>query len=98
MYYYNKEKIMNSIFMMGDKVFYHGERHKQELAGKIGWIHCQVHNQKNVFVVEFPESKDHDSYILSGELLSKYRPPKEKQVGPDVEIAPRRRKRSDDEA
>jgi hypothetical protein len=84
----------NDIFMIGDPVFYVGERHRQELNGRRGWIHAQVINQPNSYVVWFPETKEDDSYILSGRLLTRVRPaPDKKHDGP--EIMPRRKKKED---
>lgn len=91
------------IFMPGDKVFYNGEKLKQELTreGKslTGWIHASVQNEPGAWVVFFPETKEQDSYILSAKNLTHYRPAKsEKQAGgPEVQVQPRRRKQGDQE-
>lgn len=88
----------NETFMVGDKVFYSGDRHRQELTreGKplVGWIHATVVNQPHTYVVWFPDTKEDDSYILAAKWLTKVRPaPDKKHDGP--EIQPRRRKRED---
>jgi hypothetical protein len=91
------------IFMPGDKVFYNGEKFKQELTreGKslTGWIHAPVQNEEGAYVVWLPETKEQDSYILSARSLTHYRPAKtEKHAGgPEVQIQPRRRKQGDQE-
>ena len=84
-------------FMPGDKVFYSGEKFKNELTreGKplAGWIHATVDNEDDVYVVEFPDAKDGD-YIIPARLLSRARTVSvEKNAGP--EIQPRRPKRED---
>jgi hypothetical protein len=90
------------IFMQDDRVYYTGnkERLKQALTkdGKplVGWIYAPVSNEPGAFVVFFPETKEEDSYIISANNLSKYKPAQtEKQRGP--EIQPRRKKRQDSE-
>jgi len=87
--------------MAGDKVFYNGEKFKQELTrdGKplTGWIHATVHNEPGAYVVWFPETKMQDSYIMSASNLTSYRPAKSEkhEGGPDIQ--PRRRKQSETE-
>jgi hypothetical protein len=80
------------IYMPDDKVFYTGEKFKQELTrdGKplTGWIHAAVQNEKGAWVVWFPETKESDSYILHEENMSHYRPSKAERTGPEVQ--PRR--------
>lgn len=92
------------LFMQGDPVFYVGEKFKERLHGKKGWIHAAVNNQPGVWVCEFPDTRngkdpnDSDDYILTTRVLSKWRPsPAEvkKQEGP--EIQPRRRKKDPEE-
>lgn len=90
------------IFMPGDRVFYVGsnERIKAELTTKegkpyIGWIHAPVQNVEDKYVVEFPDTKEGDSYLMWGSNLSHHRPAKTDKVeGP--EIQPRRRKKDAD--
>lgn len=90
------------IFMSGDAVYYSGEKHKEALTSKEGkpyrgWIHAPVLNQENTFVVWFPDTKEQDSYVIHGSLLTKARPPKSKEhSGPVVEHVPNRRKASED--
>lgn len=90
------------IYMPGDAVYYIGEKFKQELAGKEGkpykgWIHAPVQNQRDTFVVWFPDTKEQDSYVIHASLLTKARPAKtEKHSGPVVEHMPNRRKREED--
>lgn len=86
---------MNSTdFALGDKVFYCGERHRNELGGKTGWVHGRVAGQPNTFIIEFSESKHCDSYVLSGELLTKWRPAKDKRTdGPEIQA---RRQKTED--
>lgn len=89
------------IFMSGDKVFYTGEKHRQELTrdGKplTGWIHDVVHGQPGSFIVWFPDTKQDDSYVMSSQVLTKARPaPDKKQQQHDgPEIMPRRKKKED---
>ncbi len=94
------------IYMPGDPVFYVGEKYKERLNGKKGWIHAPVIGNPNAFIVEFPDTRDAkdpddtDDYIMPVRVLSKWRPPREdkheKHSGP--EIQPRRRaKRSEEE-
>lgn len=85
----------NEIIMIGDKVFYCGEKYRQELGGKIGWVHATVDNQPDSFCVEYPDTKEHDSFVQHTSVLTKWRPSKgEKHDGPDIQ--PRRRKKEDD--
>lgn len=93
------------IFMPGDAVYYTGEKLKQELTTKEGkplrgWIHWFVNGEPGEhekFVVWFPDTKEQDSYIIHRSLLTKARPPKQKQhSGPVVEHMPNRRKASED--
>jgi hypothetical protein len=96
----------SSLFLQGDAVYYTGNKFKQELSNKEGkpfkgWIHAPVINQDGAFVVWFPDTKGSDSYILSGQNLSKARPPKaveKDQDGPIIEHMPSRRKRSEEES
>jgi hypothetical protein len=91
----------NDIFMVGDKVFYVGERHKQELTreGKslAGWIHATVDGRPGVYITWWPETKQDDSYVMSHHVLTKARPaPDKKQQQHDgPEIMPRRKKKED---
>ena len=83
-----------SDFAIGDKCFYNGDRHRNELGGKTGWIHSLVHNQPGTFVVEFSETKHCDSYVIHESLLTKWRPAKDKRTdGPEVQA---RRHKADD--
>jgi hypothetical protein len=89
---------MNELLMIGDSVYYTGERHRQELTrdGKPmkGWIHHIVMNNPSSFIVWFPETKGDESYVMSHHVLTKARPaPDKRQVGP--EIMPRRTKKED---
>lgn len=59
----------------------------------VGWIHAAVGNQEDTYVVEFPETKNEDSYVIHARNLTIHHPSK-KDGGP--EVAPRRRKRDDD--
>ena len=87
------------IYMEGDAVFYVGpnERIKTSLTSKEGkpfrgFIHAPVVNEPGAFVVEFPDTKGFESYILAGKNLTKARPPKtEGHDGPEVQ--PRRQKK-----
>lgn len=99
------------IFLQGDKVYYTGEKFKDRLNGKPGWIHAQVNGNPYGFVVEFPDTrnakdpKDTDDYVMPYTVLSKWRPEHvkekekekdKKQEGPEVQ--PRRRKRGQEES
>jgi hypothetical protein len=87
-------------FMPGDPVSYVGEKYKERLHGKKGWIHWYVNGNPNAFVVEFPDTRnpkdpdDVDDYIMPARVLAPWRP-SEKDKGP--EIQPRRRHRYEDE-
>lgn len=90
----------DAILMQGDAVYYSGdnERLKTELTSKDGkpfrgWIHAPVVNEPGVWIVEFPDSKNFDSYILAGRNLTKARPAKD--AGPEVQ--PRRTRKKEDE-
>lgn len=88
------------MFMEGDKVFYTGEKHRQELTrdGKpmTGWVHHIVHGSPGSYVIWFPETKQDDSYIMSHHVLTKARPaPDKKQQNDGPEIMPRRKKKED---
>ena len=90
---------MKSMLMIGDAVFYCGQKFRQELCDKggtplKGWIHGTVKGEEDVFVVEFSEAKDGD-YIMHASVLTQWKPPKDKQVGPDIQ--PRRKRASEDE-
>lgn len=94
-------------FLPGDKVYYNGERFKDRLNGKMGWIHAPVVNNPEAFVVEFPDTRnpkdpnDTDDYIMPVRVLTVKRPPaaekekEKKQEGPEVQ--PRRRRRDAEE-
>lgn len=96
-------KNLGPLYMPGDKVFYVGEKHKMDLTGKegkpyVGLIHAGVTNQPGHYVVEFPDTKEHDSYVMSEQVLSKYRPANVKvdhrNDGPEIQ---RKRKRNSEE-
>jgi hypothetical protein len=85
------------LYLPGDPVFYVGEKYKDRLNGKKGWIHAPVVGNSNAWVVEFPDTrnskdqKDTDDYIMSGDVLSKWRPsPAELKKMEGPEIQPRR--------
>ena len=80
-------------YMPGDRVQYTGERHRQELGSKVGWVHASVEGSTGSYVVFFPDTKEQDSYILHESILREYHS-NERVNGP--EIAPRRRKKEDD--
>jgi hypothetical protein len=87
------------LLMIGDRVFYQGEKFKQELTrdGKplVGWIHARVEGSARAYIVSFPETKRQDSYIMDINSLTKFRPAdNEKYDGPIVEP---RRMRSEEE-
>lgn len=93
-----------SQFQIGDAVFYIGDRFKDRLGGKKGWIHAPVINQPGTWITEFPDSrnnKDHndtDDYVMSEHYLSKWKPSDKelkKQEGPEVQ--PRRRHKTAEE-
>ena len=80
-------------FMQGDTVVYTGEQLRAELNGKVGWVHARVIGVDGVFVVEFPDTKEGDSYVI-GEASLKRHFSTDRTNGP--EVAPRRHKRDDD--
>jgi hypothetical protein len=92
------------MFMQGEPVFYVGEKFREKLHGKKGWIHAPVVGSTSTFIVEFPDTRngkdmnDSDDYVMPARVLSKWRPsPAEvkKQEGP--EVAPRRRRNDPEE-
>lgn len=94
---------LGPLYMPGDKVFYAGEKFKMELTSKegkpyVGLIHATVVNQPGHFVVEYPDTKEGDSYVMHEGVLSKYRPANVKvdhrNDGPEVQ---RKRKRNTEE-
>lgn len=92
----------NELIMHGDAVFYTGQKFKDRLHGKRGWIHSSVLNQEGVYVVEFPDTRnpkdqeDTDDYVMSAQVLTKRNPaPDKKAEGPEVQ--PRRRRRNEAE-
>jgi hypothetical protein len=80
--------------MPGDVVTYCGESLRQELGGKMGFIHAPVLNADNVYVVFFPDTKEQDSYVINESNLRRYIV-NDKANGPV--IAPRRRRHDEDE-
>jgi hypothetical protein len=100
------------IYLPGDKVYYSGEKFKERLNGKPGWIHAPVLGSTEKFVVEFPDTRnpkdpeDTDDYVMHVRVLTDRRPPaSEKDHGKDKdgkksegpEIQPRRRKKTSEE-
>lgn len=93
---------LGPLYMAGDKVYYTGTKLKGELTSKegkphVGLIHAPVVNQPGHYVVEFPDTKEGDSYVMSEQVISKYRPAKTEQPrnnGPEVQ---QRRKRNSEE-
>lgn len=87
------------IFQEGDKCYYTGQKHYQELTrdGKplVGWIHAVVDRQENTYIVFYPETKHQDSFVLHASLLTAYRPSQGKRDDGPI-IAPRRKKKDDD--
>lgn len=91
------------LYLPGNKVYYTGEKFKDRLHGKTGWIHAPVVNNPEAFVVEFPDTrnnkdpKDTDDYIMHVNVLTPWRPSEKekKQEGP--EIQPRRRRKDAEE-
>lgn len=90
-------------YQIDDPVFYTGEKFRK-LQGKKGWIHARVVNQENTYVVVFPDTAnrkedqtDTDDYVMSGKVLSKWRPPpgEKKPEGPEVQT--RRRRQQEEE-
>lgn len=96
------------IYMPGDAVYYNGNKAslKQALTNKDGkplkgWIHAPVTNEREKFVVWFPDTKESDSYLIHQDDLTKARPPKaveKKHEGPVVEHMPVRRRKSEEES
>lgn len=85
-------------FQQEDKVSYVGEKFKNALNGKEGYVVCRVQGEDNAYVVHFPEMKAEDQdYVLHAASLVNYRPSKvdnrqEKQH--DVKVEQRRPKGS----
>lgn len=91
----------DELFGIGDRVYYTGEKFKMELTSKdgkpfTGWIHAATINNPDVFVVEYPDTKEGDSYVMHRRVLSRAKPPKtEAEKGPEVQ--PRRKKKEEAE-
>lgn len=91
------------IFMPGDAVSYVGEKHKDRLHGKKGWIHWFVNGNPNTFVVEFPDTRnpkdqnDTDDYVMPASSLAPWRPSEKDKKHEGPEIQPRRRRHSEDD-
>lgn len=91
------------IFMPGDTVSYVGEKYKDKLNGKKGWIHAPVQGNPMAFVVEFPDTRDPkdpedtDDYVMPARVLTRWRAPKEDKHHAGPEIQPRRRSRRTEE-
>lgn len=62
------------IFMPDDKCYYVGSKHKQELAGKVGVIHFTVAGRPGVYITFWPDTKQKDSYVMNGEVLTAVQP------------------------
>lgn len=62
------------IFMPDDKCYYVGNKHKQELAGKVGSIHFTVAGRPNVYITFWPDTKQKDSYVMNASVLSSIQP------------------------
>ena len=95
---------LGPLYMPGDKVFYAGEKFKMELTSKegkpyVGLIHATVVNQPGHYVVEFPDTKEGDSYVMSEGVISKYRPARVEQRndGPEVQTRSRRKRNTEEE-
>jgi len=95
---------LDPLFLPGDKVFYTGIKFKGELTSKegkpyVGVIHAGVCNQPGTWVVEFQDTKEQDSFVMSEHVLSKYRPAKTelRHDGPEVQQRPRRKRNPDEE-
>jgi len=87
----------NEVFMIGDCVFYTGNTKKALTSKSKAWIHAPVINDPGVWVVEYSETKQRNSYLIHESELSHYKPSKaetEKHVGPIVQ--PRYSKLDDD--
>jgi hypothetical protein len=87
----------NEVFMIGDCVFYSGNTIKSITGKAKAWLHSQVGNDPGVWVVEYSETKQRNSYLIHESELSHYKPSKaevEKHVGPIVQ--PRHSKLDDD--
>jgi hypothetical protein len=90
------------IYQEGDLVYYCGQKFKQELTGKegkpqTGIVHARVVNQPGHWVIEFPDTKQNDSYIMSEKVLTKFRPAKTEQKYDGPEVQKRRKRASEDD-
>lgn len=96
------------LYLPGDKVYYTGDKYKEKLHGKPGWVHAQVKDNPYAFIVEFPETRnnkdpqDTDDYIMPYTVIDRHRPhgaekeaKEKKHEGP--EIQPRRRAKRQEE-
>jgi|HubBroStandDraft_5_1064220.scaffolds.fasta_scaffold296362_2 hypothetical protein len=76
-----------AMFQEGDKVFYVGSKFKSELSREgrpiAGVIHAAVRNQPGTWVIEFADTKKHDSYIVHESLLSRAQPERTEKVASD---------------
>ncbi len=88
-----KDKYMRK-FMQGDEVSYVGSKYAERLAGKLGVICSYVKGTDNVVVVDFPNDKGVDSFIMDeSRHLIPYNPAlkaKEKKEDRKVRVEKRR--------
>lgn len=90
------------ILNAGDEVYYIGSKFRSELVSKDGrpvhgWIHSRVRGTEDKFVVEFPELKEPD-FIMSVDVLARWKETKEKSKHTGPEVQPRRKRTSEDDA
>ena len=81
-------------FMPGDQIVYCGEANRQEIGGKIGVVHATVEGAEGTYIIEFPDSKNCDSYVIASKYLKPYVPSSRDNPGPAVS---QRRRRSEDD-
>lgn len=94
---------LDPIYQEGDQVFYTGAKFKGDLTGKegkpqVGIVHARVVNEPGYWVIEFPNTKQNDSYVMSEKVLSKFRPAAVKMDRNDgPEVQKRRKRPSEDD-
>lgn len=96
----HKDKYMHR-FMQGDEVSYVGTRFAERLAGKLGVICSHVKGTERGVVVDFPNDKGVDSFIMDEERhLVPYNPAlkaKEKKDDRRVRVEKRRPRQEETE-
>jgi hypothetical protein len=88
-----------NLYMPDDRISYTGNKFREQLRGKLGFITAFINGQPGVYSVDFPEMKTEDRfYVFSERQLSPFRTSKKEEIerGKQVEVQ-RLRKRTTEE-